>query len=118
MSDVAAISAALASRAFRFVTEDDLQRGIAEAFVADGITHGREVVLSKKDRIDFMVGRVGLEVKIGGSISALTAQLIRYAGLPEIDELVLVTSQYRLGNLPATIGGKPLTVVTIPRGFQ
>lgn len=114
---VARILEALTTRAFRFVSEDDLQRGLAEAFTADGIAFEREAPLSKRDRIDFMIGGVGIEVKTGGALAALTEQLIRYAAADRVRELVLVTSHLRLANLPRTIGGKKLTVITLPRAF-
>lgn len=113
----ARIMEAIATRSFRFVSEDDLQRGLAEAFAADGFSFVREVPLSKRDRIDFLVGDVGIEVKIGGALSALTEQLLRYAKADRVRELVLVTSHQRLGNLPREIGGKKLTVVTLSRAF-
>jgi hypothetical protein len=114
---VARIMEVLASRSFRFVTEDDLQRGLAEAFTADGIPFEREVPLTKRDRIDFVTGQIGVEVKIGGALSALTEQLLRYSKSDRVKELVLVTSHLRLGNLPLEIGGKRLTIVTLSRGF-
>lgn len=114
----AAIIAALAGHSFRFGTEEEFQNGIAWALAESGIECQREADLDQRDRIDFLVGRVGVEVKIKGSLTKLTAQLLRYAQHDAVDELVLVTSERRLANLPLRLNDKKLTVVTISRGFQ
>lgn len=106
----------LRSHRFRYQDEADLQRGIAEALAEYGPE--REVRLSADDRIDFVLWRVGIEVKIKGGISPLTRQLLRYAQSPDVDALVLVTSrrQYAL-QLPRVLNGKPLHVVDVGMGF-
>lgn len=109
---------ALAAVAFRFQNEGELQEGIAIALERAGISHVREVVLSKADRIDFMLdGGVGVEVKIDGSITSLTRQLYRYAQRPEVAAVVVVVSRMRLTNLPTEMNGKPIRVVNVIRAF-
>jgi hypothetical protein len=108
---------AIGQVAYRFNNESELQDGIAIALARAGIEHSREVVLSKCDRIDFLAGDVGIEVKIDGSISALTRQLFRYAELPRITALVVVVGKNTLGNLPPAIKDKALQVVRITRAF-
>lgn len=88
--------AALSSHRIVGLTEFDAQNGIEEALTAAGIEHSREHRLSDRDRIDFLVGAVGIEVKIKGSRSALIRQLGRYAGCSEINELILASSVRRL----------------------
>lgn len=61
-------------------TEAAAQRGLARLFEADGLGHQAEVPLSAADRIDFLVGRVGVEVKIGQPRRQILRQLERYAG--------------------------------------
>jgi len=100
----------LGSYRFDTSTERVLQDGIAQALHNSGVPFVREVRLSQRDRIDFMVGRIGVEVKIGGSFSALARQLYRYAESAKLDALVLVSSRVRLGHLPEMILGK--SVVT------
>jgi dihydrodipicolinate synthase/N-acetylneuraminate lyase len=117
MKRVADIVAALAGRSFRFADEAQLQAGIAEALGADGIAFEREARLDGKNRIDFLIGRVGVEVKVGGSLTDVTTQLMRYAARDEIDELVLVTSRLRHDRMPLKLNGKSLTVVTLARAF-
>jgi hypothetical protein len=112
------IERAIVTRRFAFSTEEDLQAGIALALTEEGIPFEREVVLSRQDRIDFLLpGGLGLEVKVGWSISALTRQLHRYAQLEAISALVVVVTQTRLLNLPLEIAGKPLHRVLLMRAF-
>jgi hypothetical protein len=101
---------------FRFSTEEELQLGVAAA-LAEYIPE-REVILGPKDRVDFLLWGVGIEIKIKGGISALTRQLMRYAQHERVRSLVVVTSreQYRL-QLPATMNGKPLRVVSLRGAF-
>lgn len=96
---------------FSFGSEADLQEGIEQVLRGCGVEFRREVRLTRQDRIDFMVGRVGLEVKTGGSISALTRQVHRYAQLDEVDAIVVVAGLERLTDLPGVINGKPVRVV-------
>lgn len=98
----------LAGYRYDLTSEDDLQQGLAEAMLRERVEFQKEVRLSPRDRIDFMVGRVGVEVKVGGSLSALIRQLYRYAEHQEVDSLVLVSSRIRLDRLPDTILGKPV----------
>lgn len=104
--------------AFRFSNETELQEGIAIALGRAGIQHRREVVLTKRDRIDFLVDDIGIEVKVDGSITLLTRQLYRYAKLPEVSSLVVVVTRMRLANLPPEINGKPVFVVRVIPAFS
>lgn len=76
----------------------------SEAVLQDGFAAlfplaRREVYLKAADgqslgRIDFMIGRIGIECKVGRvSPVATAAQLDRYALSPEVDELILLTSR-------------------------
>jgi hypothetical protein len=112
------LRAAIAAHRFNFGNEEEFQRGIAEAFKTMGIEYQREVVLTKKDRIDFMLADgLGVEVKIDGSISALTRQLHRYAQLETIKALVVVTGRVRLTKLPNAMNGKTVNVIPVLRAF-
>ena len=68
--------------------------------------------------IDFLIdGKIGLEIKIKGSPSAVTRQLMRYFECAMLKELVLVTGRAKLWNLPREILGKRLTVVSLWETF-
>lgn len=87
--------------------------------MAHAIPFEREKVLDEKyGTIDFLVdGRIGLEIKIKGSPSAVARQLLRYFECGQVAELVLVTGRAKLGQLPREILGKKLTVVTLWETF-
>lgn len=108
------VVSAVAANSYRFANEDDLQRGIARALANAEIAFEREVVLRRSDRIDFLCGPIGIEVKVDGSISALTRQLMRYAESDRVRAIVLVTSRSRLGvQLPLSMNGKIVSVVNV-----
>ncbi len=99
---------------FNFSNEADLQEGIEEVLTARGWRFEREHALEGAGVIDFLLaGGIGIEVKIKGSPVLVTRQLLRYAGCTEVKELVLVTARSRLGDLPDTLQGKRVTVVSL-----
>ncbi|MCC4250743.1 hypothetical protein [Microbacterium testaceum] len=100
-----------------FVTEDDLQRELADVLSIAGWMAHREVRLSDGvSRIDLLLARVGIEVKIDGAWRAVTRQLLRYARCDEIDHLILVTTRPSHQLVPSTLNGKPVTVVVLTGG--
>lgn len=102
----------LGAHRFRFGTEAVLQDGIAEVLAAAGIQHEREVALTARDRIDFLVqGGIGLEVKIDGSALDLARQMLRYAAHERIAALLVVTTRARHTETPRELGGKPVRVI-------
>lgn len=109
--DAGTVAAAIGSYRFTYRAEDQLQEGLAAAFAAAGLPVQREVWLSPSERIDFLVGRVGVEVKVAGSPSVVLSQLQRYATHERIGGLVLVTTRARHRALPAVVGGLPLRIV-------
>jgi len=111
MSALDQVSSAIRGHRFRYSDEEDLQEGIAAVLTAAGLDVQREVILDERDRIDLLVGSVGIEVKVAGSAEDALRQLVRYAQHPEIEQLVLVTSQYQ--RLPKVAGGKPLTTISL-----
>lgn len=116
---VAEIVQAVRAYRFHYSNEKELQEAVAKALLAAGIPFEREKILPEDfGTIDFLVdGRIGVEIKIKGSPSAVARQLLRYLKCREISELVLVTGRAKLGNLPGEILGKKLTVVTLWETF-
>lgn len=104
---------------FHFFSERDLQQGIALILSSLNLDWKAEVKLTKRDRIDFLVNpeKIGIEVKVGGSLSEVTRQLWRYVEHPEIEELVLVTTRASHCALPAQLNEKRLYVVYLLRSF-
>lgn len=111
------IAALLRAHAFTANDEAELQRAIAEVLTGAGVEHQREARLTARDRIDFLVGRIGLEVKVDGALAAVTRQLHRYAQLPEIDGLLLVTTRPQHRAAPRDLCGKPVGVVLLHGGM-
>ena len=111
MTAVEKVISTIQSHRFRYSEEEDLQEGIAAVLTAAGLDVQREVHLDERDRIDLLVGSIGIEVKVAGSAEDAFRQLARYARHPEIEHLVLVTSQYQ--RLVKEVAGKPLTTISL-----
>jgi hypothetical protein len=104
------LASLLAKYRFNFVTEKDLQAGMAKAFARLDEPFEREYRLSDEDIVDFYwpKKRVGLEAKIDHSLSDLTRQLFRYCQHESILGILVVTSKARLANLPEEMSNKPI----------
>lgn len=103
-----------------------MQRDVHRVLTGDQLGFSvvfREYPLTACDRIDFLVVdevqhcRVGIECKIGGSLSAVTRQLFRYAKTAAVHALILVTAKTQLAAVPETINGKPVRVVVTLGAF-
>lgn len=105
-------------KTFRFRYDDEmrLQEGIAAVLASSHIPFEREVKLSQHDRIDFMTGRLGIEVKVGHPLTSVMKQVHRYMQIGEVDELLLVTNRCRHSIVPETINGKPVAVLFLGWG--
>ncbi|WP_168991795.1 MULTISPECIES: hypothetical protein [Mesorhizobium] len=95
--------------------EKDVQAAIADAFANCGIAFEREVNLGDGDIIDFVVGDLGIEVKIKGSPRAILRQLRRYAAHSQLSAIALVSS-VAMG-VPPAIGAKRLDIVSLGRAW-
>ena len=113
--DMAAIAAALAAIRMPAQPEEyDIHAAVAAALDAAGLVYEHEYRLGPRRRIDFRVGRVGIEVKKGRpATSALTEQLRKYLESDELDGMVVVAQ--RVTRLPRTIHGKPVALVSLNR---
>jgi hypothetical protein len=113
-----AIVAKLGLFRFSFADEYALQRGILEALSKSGWEPEREVILSARDRIDFLVGDVGIEVKVAGGTASVLSQMARYAAHARIGSLLLVTSRHAhiRSGFPETFNGKPARAISLATG--
>ena len=94
--------------------EYDIHAQVAEALGAAGLPYEHEYKLAPRCRIDFRVGRVGIEVKKGRpATSELTKQLRRYLLSDELDAVIVVTQ--RVTRVPETIHGKPVHLISLNR---
>ncbi len=109
---------ALYSAKYHHHNEKGLQHGVGIVLAGRGLEFTPEVPLSPRDRIDFLVGDVGIECKSndsngGTSLAAVTRQLMRYAYSDRVKELILMTTMSKHRNLPPEMNGKPLYIVHI-----
>ncbi|AOG03305.1 hypothetical protein [Bosea sp. RAC05] len=103
-------------RRFPLTDEKYLQTRIEEVFTAEGIAFEREVRLSSKDIIDFIVdGDIGIEVKIKGGKRNIYDQVSRYCAHDRIKSVVLLTA-VSMG-FPPEIDGKSCYVASLGRGW-
>lgn len=109
-----AITAVLSTSRYFYTNEVDLHRHIDKTLTRVGIPFEGEVRLSPRDRIDYMVGPLGVEVKVAGKTEPLRRQLARYAEHDQVEALLVVTTQRRHRiELPTHIGGKTLSVLVV-----
>ena len=113
--EIARVEAALASVRMPAQPEEyDIHAAVAEALKGAGLEYEHEYRLGPRCRIDFRVGRVGIEVKKGRpATSDLTRQLRRYLEYDALDGAVVVTQ--RVPALPPMICGKPVRLVSLNR---
>lgn len=109
---------ALGAYRYTFTNERELQDGLQLVLGCLEWEVEREVRLSARDRPDFMVEGVAVEVKVDGGLSEVTRQIHRYAHLEAVRGVLLVTSRSRLANLPAAVNGKPVAVLSLLGGLR
>src|SRR5690349_10516311 len=93
--------------------EREFQDAVSRLIASEGITHQREYWGTRRDRLDFFlpVSGVALELKVWSSEAALLRQLKRYADLPEVTAVVLISR--RPWKLPETLSGKPIAMIAL-----
>lgn len=109
-----AVVAALDAATLTYTDEVALHEDMARVLTAAGIAHDREVRLTPRDRIDFLcAGGVGIEVKVAGSLAAVTRQMHRYSQHDDVHSLVLVTTKAAHHAIPRTLGGVPVALFSL-----
>ncbi len=94
--------------------EYDIHAAIARALSGAGLEFEHEYRLGPRRRIDFRVGRVGIEVKKGRPASSqLREQLRRYLESDALDAVIVVAQ--RVTWVPEAICGKPVRLVSLNR---
>ena len=112
-----AIAELLRGYRFNHDNEKELQAGIEQILSKAGLRFERECRLGEAGQIDFLVGGVGVEVKIKGSLTAMTIQVHRYTRRDEVTSLLVATTKKRLLNLPSEMNGKPIVTVWLGGAF-
>lgn len=110
----AEVVAALAGATLTYRDEVDLHADMARVLDEHGIGHRREVRLGDAGRIDFLTDTgVGIEVKVAGSLPAVTRQMTRYAHHDDVTALVLVTTIARHHTIPRELAGVPVALYSL-----
>lgn len=107
---MAALAALIRGHRYVYASEVELHGQLEQVLTAAGVPVSREVHLTSRDRIDFLVGDVGIEVKVKGERTPIR-QLTRYAESSWVAGLLLVTT--RAAGVPSTLLGKPVAVVSL-----
>ena len=111
---IAALKSLLAPKVYPDTSSEvALQNRIEEILQEADIDHKREVELGPGDRIDFLAGTVGIEIKLQAPVTKVMRQLHRYAQSGLIEELLLVTTHPRLSLVPKKFNGKPIRVLVL-----
>lgn len=94
------------------VTDEAALSAIVRARLeSGGFALRSEVALdgNRRNRIDFVVDGVGLELKTDGSPAAVLRQIDRYSVAEELCAVVLITTRRsHLRGLPSELRGKPI----------
>lgn len=115
MTEVEAIFQCLANRRFPLNNEIATQDAIESAFKDSGISYQREVRLDAANRIDFMIGDIGCEVKIKSPKMKLFRQIERYVEFDAISRIVLIINVAT--GFPKEINGKPVYVLNLAKAW-
>lgn len=108
----------LSSARFHVSDEGELHQAVAGLLRAGGIEAEHEVKIGPRERIDFLAGDVGMEIKVGGTHSHIAAQLSRYAECSRVRVLLLLTPRMRYLPLDGlALHGKRVRVVKLSGGF-
>ena len=105
------------SHRFNWKDEEDFQEGIRRVLKGHKIRFRKEVILGDAGRIDFLVGKIGIELKVKESVSKVSKQLHAYAKQPEVEELLLITTRASHRRISRTMRGKHVTVLCLWESF-
>lgn len=102
----------------KFGTEAAMHEAIESILDYCQVPYVREHMFDKLNRIDFFLHEygIGIECKVDGGPSSVLSQLIRYADLPEVKAIVLVTSRHTHNFNETTLRDKPFRVVWVGGG--
>lgn len=102
---------------FNLSTEALLKREMAHLMAKHlGIILAEEYSLDPKNRLDFFLSGIAIEVKINkGSAKSIYKQCERYCQFPEVQILILVTN--RAMGFPPELNGKPCYIVSLGKGW-
>lgn len=86
---LSAVTNHLSRYAYRYSDEIQLHDRIAQVLTLHGIEFERERVLDARNRADFWLDGLVIEVKVGGGLSEALHQVGRYIKLPDVTGVIL-----------------------------
>lgn len=87
------IEGLLAAYAYRYANEVQLHDRLSQVLGEGGITYERERVLDPKNRADFWIDGLVIEVKVDGTLTEALQQVGRYIELPEVVGVLLASTK-------------------------
>ena len=103
-----AIIELLGRHSFHCANEDELQRAVATVLAHESVGFRREVRLTPRDRVDFMVGSIALELKVQTDPKSVFRQALRYAEHRDVTAVIVSSTTHHALRLPLVANGKPL----------
>ncbi len=110
-STVAQVLGCLRPVRFELQNEKALQAQIEVVLQTAGLPFQREARLNESNIIDFLIGNIGLEIKIKGANRSVYQQCLSYCGFEAVGQLVLATNRQIM--LPDRLHGKPTHILNL-----
>lgn len=108
----------LGSYLYRYGSEVQLHEAMAKVLDQAGVTHARERILDARNRADFWIDGLVIEVKVDGTLAEALRQVDRYIQLPQVTGVLLASTQ-RWADKPLvqrpSWGGKPFQMIRLAR---
>lgn len=115
---LSALARTVGSFNYRYGSEVQLHEALAEVLGLAGYSFEREHVLDAKNRADFWLDGLVIEVKVDGTLSEALRQVDRYISLSQVRGVLLASTQ-RWASQPLTDRpawqGKPFQMVRLGR---
>ncbi len=96
MSVTSIVTALVRHRFHLHYPEQLLKEEVSMVLRERGIPFAREALITDVERVDFLCGTVGIEVKVAGSALSLARQIDRYGDSPLLSALVIVVTRERM----------------------
>lgn len=101
----------------RFIVNDEkeLQKSIEDVFKVSGVEYEREFRLDPKNRPDFFINGIAIEIKIKGNAKKIYKQCERYCQFDNVKSLLLITN--RSMGFPQQINGKDCYIMNLGKSW-
>lgn len=103
---------------YRYGSEVQLHEAMAKVLEQAGFAYTRERILDPRNRADFWLDGLVIEVKVDGTLAEALRQVDRYIQLPQVTGVLLASTQ-RWADKPLVArpswGGKPFQMIRLAR---